>query len=188
MYCQLIVGGELLCDEVLGGANEIIKNILLAFAGPGHVPSLAIFTAAAEVGHRVSTALLHPGQCRHGQLRTRKRRDQRVVKSAVAMQQCRLRACCVHQVLAAGDEHRDAGAVPGLEDSLLGHVVARIERQREGLKLNAAALGQVAALVLRRLCERGVGVKELARRRIGGNIKHRAEAGHRQVGFRRAVE
>jgi len=43
-------GGKFLCDEMLGGGNEIGEGVELVLHAPGIVPGFAEFAAAADVG------------------------------------------------------------------------------------------------------------------------------------------
>jgi hypothetical protein len=54
----------LLRDQVLGGGDEVVEDVLLLLQHPRAVPVLAERGAAPEVGHGVEAALLDEGQ--HG--------------------------------------------------------------------------------------------------------------------------
>src|SRR5205085_3016677 len=50
----------LLCDQVLGGGEEIVKDVLLLLEHARPVPGFAVFASTAQVGLRIEAALLHP--------------------------------------------------------------------------------------------------------------------------------
>jgi hypothetical protein len=52
--------------EVVRRRDEVVEDVLLALLGPGQVPGLAVFAAAAEVRHGVDAAHLDPDGRRHG--------------------------------------------------------------------------------------------------------------------------
>lgn len=60
---DLALGGDLLRDEVLGRALEVVKHVLLALFRAGLVPALAILGTAADVGDgEDGLVVLDPGQ------------------------------------------------------------------------------------------------------------------------------
>src|SRR5208282_4239157 len=59
---ELVPGREFLGDQPLGRGDEVVEDVLLVGTGPGLVPLLAVLAAAAEVGDRVDSTHLHPGQ------------------------------------------------------------------------------------------------------------------------------
>ncbi len=50
------------CDQPLGRGDEVVEDVLLLQLRARLVPRLAVLAAAAEVGHRVDAAQLHPGE------------------------------------------------------------------------------------------------------------------------------
>ena len=109
-------------DEVLGGGEEVVKDVLLVLEHRRFVPRLAILIAAAQVGEREEPALLHPPRVfgvplgQHGD-----------IEAAIAGHQEPCLAVAL-QAFLAGDEHGDARAVfRGVED--LGDFILRgVER------------------------------------------------------------
>ena len=86
------------------------------------MPLLAIFAAAAQVGHRVNAAHFEPDQVAHAE-----GRRERNIESAVAVQE---RGCVAVglETLFVGDEHGHLHAVLARDPNLSGLEVVRLER------------------------------------------------------------
>ena len=102
---EVLGRGVVVGDEVFGGGDEVVEDVLLVLEHGGLVPGLAVFVAAAQVGQREEAALLHPPGVfgipagEHGQ-----------IEAAVAGHE-QARGAVAGQAFFAGDEHGDAGAV-----------------------------------------------------------------------------
>src|ERR1700680_190503 len=57
---EVILVGIFFGDQVLGGRDHVVKNILFLVEHAGAVPVLAELGAAAQVGDGVDAAVLHP--------------------------------------------------------------------------------------------------------------------------------
>ena len=113
--------GVFVVDEPLSRGDEVVEDVLLGQFHTALVPSLAVFPAAAEVGHGVHAAHLHPHQIGDAE-----RWRQRDVEPAVAVQQSRIVAV-EHHTLLVGDEHRDARAVLAVVEHLSRHVLSAVK-------------------------------------------------------------
>ena len=146
----------LLGDEVLGGCDEVVEDILLAQLLAGLVPLAAVLAAAAEIRNRERAAELEPRREDR-----REPRRHRSVEAAVAVEERRLRAVA-RRALAVRDEHRNARAVlRGVED-LLDLVAGRVEVDLGAAELGGLSGREVESVDRRRLVVRGEAVEGLA--------------------------
>ena len=59
---QLLARGIAFPDQILGGRDEVVEDVLLTILGPRQVPLLPVLAAPAEVGHRQDAATLDPDE------------------------------------------------------------------------------------------------------------------------------
>ena len=136
-------------DQVLGGGDEVVEDVLLVLEHAGLVPLLAVLRAAAQVGDAVDAALLDEHQ-RRG-VEAGREVD---LKTAVSVKQAGILAVALH-VLAAGDEHRDLRAVLRGVEHLLG-------REQFGIEIH------LRSLVERRFARSDVVFVDRGRSRVVG--------------------
>src|SRR5699024_8966747 len=96
---QLFRAGIIVIDQIFGGSNKIIKDILFLHFDVLLVPAFAIFTAAAQVGYGKNTAHFQPGDPAGAE-----GGRQADVKSAITVQQGWLLPVEFH-ILSVYDEH-----------------------------------------------------------------------------------
>src|SRR5262249_30689948 len=80
-------GSVFLRNKILAGGDEIVEAFWLVLFRARAVQTLAVFTAAAQVGHGEDPAHLHPHKPGHAE-----RRRERDAKAAVAIKQRRIAA------------------------------------------------------------------------------------------------
>ena len=118
---QFIRGGVFLLDQVFGGSDEVIKDVLLFLQHPGLVPSLAVFTASPQVGHGVDAVVLEQDDV--GDIEVRGGAG---VEAAVGIKKG-WTLSVEHEPFLVNDEHGDLGPVFARIEDLLGLIVVRIE-------------------------------------------------------------
>ena len=106
-------------DQVFGGGDEVVEDVLLFLQHAGAVPVFAKLAAAAQVGDGIDAAVLHPEI--HAAVEAGAHGD---VEAAVAREQRGIMAV-LHQAFFADDEHRNLGAVFGVIPLLADVVLVR---------------------------------------------------------------
>ncbi len=118
---QLLGACVFVGDQVFGGADEVVKYILLLQEHATLVPGFAVFAATTQVRYRIDAAIFK--QYNVGGAERRQNVD---VKSAVGIEQRRIVA--VHfQALFVDDEHRHLGAVLAIVEDLIGLILRGIK-------------------------------------------------------------
>src|SRR5699024_1084258 len=108
-------------DQIFGGSNKIIKDILFLHFDALLVPAFAIFTAAAQVGYGKNTAHFQPGDPAGAE-----GGRQADVKSAITVQQGWLLPVEFH-ILSVYDEHGNFRTALAFIEYLFGGILLRIK-------------------------------------------------------------
>ncbi len=114
--------GVFVIDQVTGARGEIVEDVLFVCEHPGAMPGLAVFGAAAQVGHRDD----EPAIEQRPAVQRIVRRDVDVV-AAVSGEQRRILAVQLG-ALAADDAQRDARAVFGNRERARHFGIAEVGR------------------------------------------------------------
>ena len=137
---EIVLGGVLLVDEILGSRDEIVKHVLLLQLCACHVPILAILTATTQHSMHVDAATLHE--------RNHVGEVEGIVgdvEAAVAVEQQRVLAVELKALL-IGDKERGACAVLACVELHLGGVVLRAEAHLGSVEHAALARSHVVAI------------------------------------------
>ncbi len=170
---QPVLGRHAIGLEPFARCDEIIEHVLLGRALAAKVPRLAIFAAAANIGHGIGPARLQP---RHA--RRRKGRKDRDVEAAIAIEDRRHRAA---QILAADDKHRNSGTILGRIEHLPRFETRGIERQLGRFPhAGRGRVGRIEAIDRGRLGETAEHEVALRVPRFALHSSHATDAGQRQ--------
>ena len=157
-------------DQVLGGGDGVVEDVLLVRQPAGVVPVRAVLAAAAQVGHHPDPAGLGEGD--DGRREVRRQRD---VEAAVAVEHARVRPVGRRHVGPVHHEGRQPGAVGRGDPDLVG------DQRRSGLGRPGGerGLGPAGGQVVRQHLGRGVegGEAEVDQAGVvaGAQLVHRAQ-------------
>src|SRR5699024_1717965 len=118
---QLFRAGIIVIDQIFGGSNKIIKDILFLHFDALLVPACTIFTAATQIGYGKNTAHFQPRDPPGAE-----RRGQTDVKSTITVQQGWLLSIEFY-ILSMYDKHRNFRAVLTFVEYLLSGILPRIK-------------------------------------------------------------
>ena len=110
---QMFGGREFLLNEIFGGGDEVIENVLFLQSHAGFVPLFAVLVSAPQVGDGVNSAFFHPCQPTDAKARRQRNRE-----AAVTIQDSRIFAV-TFQPFFVNQKQRDAGSVLTGDKNLL---------------------------------------------------------------------
>ena len=179
---QLLGRGVALADQVLGGGDEVVEDVLLLELGTGSVPALAVLAAATKVGDGENAAHLQPDESIRPEAGSH-----RDVEAAVAVEHGGVTAIEIDAV-SMGDEHRHLGAVTTLVEHLSRLEAVELCVDLRSAKQAPLSGGDIVAIDLVRKGEAGEGIEGLRVVGLAGEPAGGAESGKIDVSDGRTVE